>query len=346
MTSSAVTQEQLNAGTELLNLYVQEYGVTGNKDVQLAIKTMQILHGNPSVNYDDNRTKRVNMQKTTGTVSIVGTDGIPTSTDFGASRVPHEELYTMKQYMGVHSLIERNLAQLNGWYQSIVVTKEGIRNASQSLRMEGIGDIFVKEIAAAMFSHIIGRMEAFLNAVTTDTIYSDYIASNAASVIETKNIITGGFDLTTPASLISKAVAAVDYNGNKLDLIMPKIIFADAGTSYTKVLEIMNPGQTINMTHKQVLDLFNNEVLVVPFVSTAVDIGVSDDWPTGKTQSGVAGDCHVFTGELPFKLMSETMEPRIRPMNLDKYYNGGILVDFTYAWIWTSRNGYFYVQGA
>ena len=347
MTVSVVTQEQITAANDMTNAYLEEYGLTGNSEVAIAMGAMQFIHGSPSTNYDDNRMKRIHATQTTGTVALVGTDGLPTSVDYGASRIPHEETYVMKQYMGVHSIIERDLAQLRDFIGSIVMDTAGIKDAFSRFKTSNIGQLFVDEINASMFSHVEGRLNTKLNAVTTDTIFSDEIAATSGAVINTNNIITGGFDETTPAALIKRSVAAVDYNGNKLKLTLPKVIFADAGTSYTKVLELMNPGQTINMSHKQIMDLFTtNQVLIVPFTATNVDKPAAGDYPSGYTQSGTAGDVHVFTGQLPLKLMSETSVARVRFKNFDSYGNGGVLVDYIYAWIWTSRNGYFYVVGA
>lgn len=345
--NTLVTQEQVSHASRILNAYINRYGLTGNKEWIMALKAMTFQHGNSAENFDETRTKRVYQETTTGTVSLMGADGQPTGVDYGTTRVQHEQLYTMKQYFGEHGVIERNMAKLNTWIASIDVSESGIRSAAATFKNENLGAIYVQEISASMLTHVIGRVTAGLNAARTDTLYGDPIAGTTGVVIATNNVITGGLDESTPATIIQRAVAAVDQHGNKLKFTTPKIIFADAGVTYTDAIKIFNPSQTVNVNDRQILDLYSaGDVLIVPFDSSNIDLPVSDDYPDGKAQSGVAGDCHVFTGELPYRVMAESVQVRVRILNPDKYGNGGIGLDYIYTTMWFDRNGYFLVTGA
>jgi hypothetical protein len=325
MTATAVTQEQLLLFNQTVQAYVNQHGITGNREMDTFLEAINIKHDAFS---DEQRIMRFNLETSTGTIALVSTAGAYSGTDYNDSRTPHEEIYTTKEYGGTFKLARRNIGKLNVF----------IRQLSSSMTAEQAADAFLDggydkvidgEMLAAMKTHIYTALKTVLDGATTDTVYGDTVIADTGTLLNIDNLEIQ--DVTADAEkaidlVVENLMAQKDYNGNILNFTAPKFVIASS-KAYIPLLKELKKSYVVNEFDKGLLDYWNSDIIIVRY------------------DGADAKDAFFFTGDLPLKFISETPTPEFFA-GFDADGNLTHHITFIYAFGWKARNGVVKVQAA
>ncbi len=328
MTVTAFTSEQLLLFNEASQAYINLTGITGSREVNAILQAMNIVIPSSS---DEQRTKRFTQEKSTGDIGLVSSAGAYSGTDYSASRVLHEQTYTLTEKGGKNSLARRNIGKLTEFIGTLATdSAEAGADAADRFKREGYGQLIEDEMYTDMKTAVITALETALNDAATDTVYGDTVIANSGTVHNIDNL-EAGIDLSTSAeagleAVVNNLVAQTDAKGNRLQFNQPKYIFADSAV-YTALLKEMKKSQTVNEFDRSLTDFWNNDAIIAPYTAT------------------VAKDAFFFTGDLPLKLISETPTP-IFFSGIDEDQNYRMHISFIFVFQWKGRSGVVKVTAA
>lgn len=325
MTTTGITQENLLFIEKTIQAYINQKGITGNKAMDSFLQAITI---NRKAMNDEQRTTRFHLETNTGTIALVDNDGNYTGTDYNASRTPHEQLYTAKEYGGTFSLARRNIGTFDVMIQELksAGSEAEIVDRFQAGRY---GDIIDQELLAAMKTHVYNSLKSALDNATTDTVYGDTVVANTGTLLNIDNLEVQ--DITTDAEkaidlVVENLIAQKDYNGNILNFTAPKFVAAST-KAYVPLLKELKKSFTVNEFDKGLLDYWNSDIIIFNY------------------QGADAKDAFFFTGDLPLKLIAETPTPEFH-IGLDKHGNLVYHISYIYTFGWKARNGLVKVQAA
>lgn len=328
MTTTAFTSEQLLLFNETSQAYINMTGITGSREVNAILKAMNIVIPSAS---DEQRTKRFTLEKSTGTIGVVSSAGAYSGVDYEASRVLHEQVYTLTEKGGKGSLARRNTGKLVQFISTLSTDSAGAgADAADRFKREGYGKLIEDEMYTDMKTSVTTALETALNGATVDTVYGDVVIDTSGTVHNISNL-EAGIDLSTSAedgieAVVNNLIAQTDPKGNRLQFNQPKFIFADNAV-YTALLKEMKKSQTVNEYDRGLLDYFNNDAIIAPYTAT------------------VAKDAFFFTGDLPLKLISETPTPYFFS-GVDEDMNYRFHISFIFVFEWKARSGVVKVEAA
>jgi len=318
MTVTALTQEQLMF-TKIVQNYMNPFGATGNREVNAFLDAARY---DSQSNTDENRLVRFTLETNTGTIDTVGADGIPTGTDFNASRTPHEQIYTLAEEAGTYSIAWRNQKKLNIFISTISASIDDMGVLAERFLIEGYGQIIREELAAKMWTKVLADLKAALDGATTDTIFgTDVIIANSGTIFNFDNLVTGSL-ATNAEGVMEDVVSALtqqtDQHGNVLAFSIPK--FAVVETSvYAKTIKELKKSYVVNEYDRTLFNYWDSSVVIAPL------------------NLATAGDAFFFPAVPGLKFMTETPTP-VYHMGEDKYNNKVLTCSFIYKIGFNNRN--------
>ena len=321
-----ITAEQLNVISEIYQDYIDLQGVTGDTNLDIFLRSIMHVHGSPETNTDATRKKRWWVETTTGTVGEVDAAGVYQGIDFNEDRIVYETTGTMIEMGTYFKTASRNFAQLRQFISAIETTTEGQQEAARTFTRKNYGAIIDGWMRNAMITRLKKDLQDLLDAGENDTVFGDTIFAHTGPLNKTDNLINGGMSKDAIDTLVNRAHQAVDYQGNTLTFTQPKFFLVDSNI-LSKTISLLKNSMTVNETHRNILDLWNNDALVVPI------------------KTAVAGDGYAFTSDPPIVFLVETVAPQSKIAE-DDFGNPTWMLSHIYKFMWKSKVGGWKIKAA
>jgi len=228
---------------------------------------------------DEERVVMDTMEYSTGTVDLIGSNGVPSGVDFNEERIILSQDSRKQQYGAKFSIIERNsrklekIIQVTGFSASSVYTMDELDKiritVADQLRTTTYGQEVVSEITEMLNAKIKRQFFDTLDAAES-TLYMgvDPILATSGTIANFSNLISGEF---TESSLPTGLLLFYKHKtrrGNSLPFIAPYLCFAET-SSILNAQNVIKTKYTVNENFNNVLGArVSNEMMILPYETT------------------------------------------------------------------------------
>ncbi len=228
---------------------------------------------------DEERLTLDTMEYSTGTVDLIGSNGIPSGVDFNEERIILSQETRRQQYGAKFSIIERNVKKLekiievSGFSATAVPTMDELEKirliVADQYRTTTYGQEVMNEITEMLNAKIKRQFFDTLDAAES-TLYmnTDPILATSGTIANFSNLVSGEFTESSLPTGLLLFYRHKTRRGNRLPFLAPYLCFSET-SSILNAQNVIKTKYTVNENYNNILGpKVANEMMILPYETT------------------------------------------------------------------------------